>query len=168
VTQNGKNAFGGNLHAYWDNILENKTKWFSEPTMSKSPLGLVMFEIHDSCSKGSNSIFGANFLTHATFECMDVGCECDRSICGEYGECKEEIFGAGAVNFTYHYCSCSDYYGGLFCQFSPKDFYVANQFEAYNMSLISGNGTDYEPDEYHDLFWNVSLPDVITNDDGEL
>jgi len=161
-------TFVRDLHAYWDNLLDDHTLYFTEPSTSESPSGLALFKFRYSRSKGSNSIFGEDVPTKRAFECMDVGCQSDHSVCGNYGECTERIYDDGEVKVFYHDCSCSRFFGGLFCQFDSADPYVTEQFNAwYNMDrsgnvtyyqeFLYENDTGYFPNEYHNLFWINSI-----------
>ncbi|CAB9518387.1 expressed unknown protein [Seminavis robusta] len=158
-----------NLHAYWDNVLGLELKWFSEVTDSHTGTGLQMFQVRDSYSTGSQSAFGIFFESQGTFECLNVPCEDDRTVCGRKGKCAKYDFQSRiAPNTTleaFHKCTCSDFYGGLYCQFNPNGTYAKEHFSEFQANVTSDQLEKPSIYEYQRRYWEplvVASGGVVT------
>jgi len=129
------------LHAYWDDMLQgDNTFSFSEPSTSVSGTNLAMFQFSSSGSKRRHAPLAEHTPIKASFECVDVGCQKDEAVCGDYGVCTPS-----PDNTTYT-CLCNDYFGGQLCQIDPHETYAYNQFSSWCTDSRFEN-------EYTDLFW---------------
>jgi EGF-like domain len=134
-----------NLHAFWDNILGLDLKWFSEITTSFTGTGLTMYQIRDSYSTGSKGEFGVAFESEGGFECMDSPCTEDLTACGRKGSCIKYNYTSklDARKYEWRRCSCRDYYGGEYCQFSPDEIYTREHFREF-LANPSASTTVYQ------------------------
>ena len=158
IDEDGVFRMEENLHAFWDNILGLEIKWFSELTDSYTGIGLQMFEMRDSYSTGSETGFGVYFVSDGTFECMDVPCAGAPMVCGRKGTCEEYRWQSNentTITRTFNKCTCRDYYGGIFCQFSPYEEYARDHFKA----VLSNTTAALEPTpyEYQSRYWQPLL-----------
>ena len=155
--EDGEFRMEENLHAFWDNVLGLEIRWFSELTDSYAGTGLQMFEIRDSYSTGSGTGFGVFFESDGTFECLDVPCAGNSMVCGRKGACEKYIWESkvDSTNKTFHKCACTDYYGGIFCQFSPYGEYTRDHFEAFQSNATAA--LEPSPYEYQSRYWQPLL-----------
>jgi len=129
------------LHTYWDNILEGRTYFFSEASTSVSGTNLAMFEVAFSVSKLRHAAFPDHTPIKSSYECVDVGCQKDKAVCGAYGDCTP------SPDNTTSTCLCNSLFGGRRCQFDPEESYAEEQY--YSLR----NGT-FIQNEYADFFWD--------------
>jgi len=107
--------YAENVHAYWDNILEGPTSYFSEATNSYLLIRLQMFAVRNLLSKGSYAPFGAHYPLEVTYKCLDVKCAPGDNVCRYYGLCQETVSEVNdQMQWHHNACSCLNYSGG-FC-----------------------------------------------------
>ncbi|CAB9509322.1 expressed unknown protein [Seminavis robusta] len=138
-------------HAFWDNLVGLEQRWSSAMTESYTGTGLQMYEVRESFSDGISGS-DLSFPTEGTLECVDVPCE-DKSsaVCGRKGSCVEFQFqNQNGTTSTYHKCECTADYGGIYCQFSPRGYYVADHYAEYR------NNADLAPTQYQSSFWGTA------------
>ena len=101
-----KKLLENDVHAYWDDVLLNNTRWYSETTDKYIPTWpLDWYWISDAGNAGNYGPFGREYDDPQRFECQSVDCEFRSGICGKGGNCEEGK------------CKCSDGFEGHFCEF---------------------------------------------------
>jgi hypothetical protein len=133
-------------------------KWFSELTSSHTGTGLQMFEVRDSYATGARTSYGIFIVSQGSFECLDVPCSDDEDVCGRKGKCEKKDFQSKVpqnknATMTLNYCNCSDYFGGLYCQFNPYSRYAAKHYQEFNANASAGPLQNPSPYEYQALYW---------------
>jgi hypothetical protein len=106
-----------NIHAYWDNLLRNNTRWYSETTDEHTPIGpLKWYARTVSENAGNYGPLGVPTEINQRFECRSVNCDSRWDICGLEGWCASN---STLVDFngTYGVCKCAPGYEGHFCEY---------------------------------------------------
>jgi len=131
-----------NFHAYWDDIFNRTTIYYSSPTDNYLPTGradIDWYRIRRSESRGSFGTFGASYQTLVQFECLNVSCTNDRTICGrDHGTCRKKTMKpyvrfniTWSEEIDHNYCDCSNDFGGYYCENAPDGRYSADLYREY-------------------------------------
>jgi len=164
------------FHAYWDNLLNRNTMFYSEPTYSYLPTGFKWNELRQSNSRATG-MFGASFEANGRFECLDVDCVDQPEICGDYGVCVEGIEEFEELVDVYKnetqtvalprkQCECRDGFGGYFCEYSPTGPYAGQMYSEYMADPVSyRKNNPYLP--YLKFWLNHSTSEAKDEEDEE-
>ena len=115
-----------------------------------------MFEVRDSHAMGGKNSYGIFIVTEGSFECLNIPCSDDPDVCGRKGQCAKKEFESKIhenTTMTLNFCECSDFYGGIYCQFNPNSKYASLHFQEFQSNLSSGLLQSPSPYEYQALYW---------------